>query len=193
MTSFQKKRPITWNYTIRNLTQIFFFAEYTHFIHGIISVFLGWEISWQRKQYFAHMGKKLKQKILICVAYWICWEFSRKYKMGILACKSVLTTEKGWLFASSRMFVKGDSNTRASGGVSEKYRALSISAKLLVHLYKNMPCIYLEGHLSSVEECKSRVGTTHRGIIARRLSGVQKYVIIFDLYLDKQYVLLHYF
>lgn len=105
--------------------------------------------------------------------------------MGILACKSVLTTEKGWLFASSRMFVKGDSNIKASGGVSEKCRALSISAKLLVHPYKNMFCIYLEGHISSVEECKSKVGTTHRHIIARRLSGVQKYAIIFDLYLDE--------
>ena len=35
--------------------------------------------------------------------------------------KSILATEKGWLFASSRIFVKGDSNIRASGGVSGKY------------------------------------------------------------------------
>lgn len=40
--------------------------------------------------------------------------------MENLEYKSILATEKGWLFASSRMFVKGDSNMRASGGVSEK-------------------------------------------------------------------------
>lgn len=32
--------------------------------------------------------------------------------------RSVLATENGWLLASSRILVNGDSNIRASGGVS---------------------------------------------------------------------------
>lgn len=35
----------------------------------------------------------------------------------------ILATEKGWLRASSRMLVNGDSSIRASGGVSEKPKA----------------------------------------------------------------------
>ena len=32
--------------------------------------------------------------------------------------RSILATENGWLLASSRILVNGDSNIRASGGVS---------------------------------------------------------------------------
>lgn len=41
-------------------------------------------------------------------------------KISQFLIKPILAAENGWLFASSRMLVKGDSNMRASGGVSRQ-------------------------------------------------------------------------
>lgn len=50
--------------------------------------------------------------------------FCAHSSMSPRGCPCVLATEKGWLRASSRMLVNGDSRIRASGGVSEKPRAM---------------------------------------------------------------------